>query len=70
MFFGKDAETWSNTKIKNVFDVVLGKIGQNDNQAGLGLSIKRYKEPVLRLLTQTLDYTTRENLCTTVWTVC
>jgi len=37
--FGKDAETWSNTKIKNVFDVVLGKIGQNDNQAGLGLSI-------------------------------
>lgn len=38
--FGKESETWSNQKLKNVFDLVLGKIGQGPNTAGLGLTAK------------------------------
>lgn len=37
--FGSDAVNWNNTKLKNVFDVVLQKVGQNPNKAGLGLSL-------------------------------
>ena len=42
--FGKEAETWSNQKIKNSFDLVLGKIGQGPNTAGLGLTTKPIRE--------------------------
>jgi len=42
--FGKKAETWSNQKIKNIFDVVLGKIGEGPNTAGLGLTVKELRK--------------------------
>lgn len=38
--FGPDARTWSNTKIKNAFDLVLGEIGEGSNRAGLGLNAR------------------------------
>ncbi len=42
--FGKNAETWSNQKVKNVFDLVLQKIGTKANRSGLGLSINDIRQ--------------------------
>jgi len=43
--FGSDAENWTNQKLKNVFDLVLGKIGQGKNSAGLGLRVESMRTP-------------------------
>lgn len=59
--FGKDAVNWSNEKIKNAFDLVLGKIGQSPNLAGLGLearpirSITKTAERLGRKLSQQVE---------------
>jgi hypothetical protein len=43
--FGADARNWSNTKMKRTIDLVLGKIGQGKNRAGLGLAVEELEQP-------------------------
>jgi hypothetical protein len=52
--FGNEAENWSNQKIKNVFDVVLQRIGSKQNTAGLGLSTQSIRKGKLVPLKQAI----------------
>lgn len=51
--FGRDAATWGNAKLKNAFDLVLQKIGNVPNRAGLGQASVNIRDEGKKVVEQT-----------------